>query len=142
MTLGFTDSGFYVNSASGIAPDNLERNGMNLTDARGMVPLEQVVSEANAQGVPVTVQGIAGTLVVGRVAHRWELERLTGRGKRQANRIMARERVEETAPLTIAAQPAYTMDQMETLADRYKRQARRNMDRSRTDSDANSRPFK
>ncbi len=130
MTLGFTNSGFYVNSASGIAPDNLERDGMNLTDARGVVPLEQVVSEANAQGAPVTVEDIAGTLVIGRVAYRWELERITRRCKRQANRIMERHAVVNSAPMTIAGQPAWTVGQLSDLTETHNAQARWNKRRT------------
>ena len=73
-----------------------------------------------------------GTLVIGRVAIRRELERLTDRGKRQANRIIEQDSAVDSALMTIARQLAYTIEQIETLADRHEQQARRNKDRSRT----------
>lgn len=142
MALGFTNSHFFVNSASGDPPGSLLSDGMEYTDAQGRVPLDQVVREAQQQGCNVTAETIAGTLVIARVAVRRELERLTGRGKRQANRIIEQYSVVNSAPMTIAKQPAYTMEQIEALADHHKRQARRNKVRFRTGGDQSCHPLK
>ena len=134
MTLGFTDTGLYVNSASGSSRDALDAAGIGV-DAAGRVPLSAIVQEAQAQGVNVTVETIAGTLVAV-VAIRREVERLADCGKRQANRIMRQRSAIESAPLQVAGQPAYTVEQLAVMVAEHDAQARRNKVRRPVRADA------
>lgn len=125
MTLGFTDAGFHVNSATGSSRDALDAASIGV-DAAGRVPLAAVVQEAQAKGVNVTVDTIAGTLVAGPVAIRREVERLADCGKRQANRIIRQWGAVESAPLHVVGQPAYTVEQLAVMVAEHDAQARRN----------------
>ncbi|MBK6350109.1 MAG: hypothetical protein V9E93_19575 [Steroidobacteraceae bacterium] len=125
MTLGYKGELFYVNSATGRPPERLPG-----VDPAGSVPLAQVVSEARAQGVDVTPENVAGTLFPGRVTIRRGIQQIGNYTKQRANQIMSERNVTGSAPLRIARQPAYTLDQLSALVTAHEAQARQNKRRT------------
>ena len=125
MKVGFTNSGFYVNSATGSSRDALYAAGIGV-DWAGCVPLLAIAQEAQAQGVNVTVENVAGTLTIAKVSIRTEIQEQTGYTKQHANQIMRDRKMLDSAPLRIAGQPAYTDTQLAVRLAEHDAQACRN----------------